>query len=244
MSWDLTELETDGDWSFVDTLPEGRWSFAFQNIACSVGNGTGVFSGTEHDELHWQPNNTGKGLVEEDGTVHTWTTFGIDEQPWHSQYIQEYGTGPVRALFYLDHNGYAYDITNFGNTLDEASLEEVKRQIVESDSRITVSQGNRWTFARIIEASDGDVLNWDEGLTGKGLIDRHNNVHTWDAEDEWELHRDYELDNHVDGRLWFVIDPDGRIESADMNPLMPDDLDIVADADPRLFGEATVRWKF
>lgn len=252
MSWEMTalELDEDTDWSFVDTVPEPRWAFAFQNIAVSARGGTPLFAGTantaasDNDELHWTPGHNGKGLIEMDNTVHTWNCFGAAQEPWHMEYVQEHGLeglGRIAAFFYIDPDGGVYNLNSGADEDEDTRLRQLLR---ETDPNLNVGQGG-WSFSKTADL-DGDVLDWDEGNYGKGIVDRHGNVYTWN-EDEWALHRDYEEDHDIQGQFWFTIMPDGAVDSADMTPIGQHLFDVIQEADNRLHlhGDAnTVAWNF
>jgi hypothetical protein len=248
MSWafESVELDEDTDWTFADTIPEGRWEYAFQNIAGSASSGTGVFSGTrtsdiEDSVLDWIPGNNGKGIVTQDDTVYTWNALGALQEPWHFEYAQEHGIAHQAAQFYIDPDGGVYNMLTGADEEEEARIRQVIR---EAEPRLNVGEGGGWTFSRTAAVHDGDVLDWDEGNYGKGIVDTHGNVYTWNEDDGWELHRDYADDHDITGRFFFTIDPDGRIDSADMQPLDPGALDLINEADNRLYGEPTVAWSF
>lgn len=80
-----------------------------------------------------------------------------------------------------------------------------------------------------------NILNWQEGHEGKGIIDRNGFVHTW-TDDEFGLHRDYIEHAGLDQALaYFVIAPDGRVDPAGAEPLGVNMADIITEVDPRLY---------
>lgn len=241
MTWDPNslELDEDTDWSFADTLPESRWSWAFQNIACSAQSGTPVFSGTADDELHWTPGHNGKGLIESDNTVHTWNCVGPNQEPWHYEYVAEHKLEHVMVYFYIDPDGGVYQFTSGVEGEEDERLRQLLR---DTDPNLTVGQSG-WTFSKTADV-DNDILDWDEGNFGKGIVDVHGNVYTWNEDDGWDIHRDYEEDHDITGRYYFTINPDGQIEAADMVPLSADVIDLITEADPNLHGDPTVAWTF
>ncbi len=103
-----------------------------------------------------------------------------------------------------------------------------------------------WSFSF---DDNSDVLNWDEGQEGKGVIDNRGNVHTFDQE-EYELHRDY-MDQHEihNAQYCFYITPKGEIESFDgtWDPSTAGFVEQIQEADPRLHapGEKNYTpWRF
>lgn len=59
-----------------------------------------------------------------------------------------------------------------------------------------------------------DRLDWEPGVEGKGLVDEHGNLHTWN-EDEYETHNDYILNHNQEvgsPKGYFYIDPDGSVD--------------------------------
>lgn len=87
----------------------------------------------------------------------------------------------------------------------------------------------RWSF------DSGDhVLNWDEGTEGKGLVDDHGNVHTWDAE-EYGTHQEYMQEHGIESAdEYFWITPNGRVTVSGIGALNSLQAEIIQEADPRL----------
>jgi hypothetical protein len=58
-----------------------------------------------------------------------------------------------------------------------------------------------------------NLLNWQEGEEGKGIVDSQGHVHTWN-EDDYAVHRDYlDANQHLGRPLsYFYIFPDGTTE--------------------------------
>src|SRR4051812_12928535 len=96
-----------------------------------------------------------------------------------------------------------------------------------------------------------DVIDWQPGENGKGIVDQDGNVHAWNDEN-YELHRDY-IDtspNVLHANAYFYINQDGTIEITMPNPIYDGrerhDLMMkhILDADPE-FHEATGSdWNF
>jgi hypothetical protein len=100
-----------------------------------------------------------------------------------------------------------------------------------------------WRFG----ADEHDILDWDEGQEGKGLIDRDGHVYTWDGE-EYETHHDF-LQEHpaIMPMRYFWIEPDGQCRGAGMGDELDQmDEEVLREADPRLYvkHEDANTWSF
>jgi hypothetical protein len=114
--------------------------------------------GIPHDpnsahQLHWEPGQYGKGLLTDDGTVHTWPTGRQDGEPGHRRYVMEtmgwdpYHNGVFRTgsdpnkYFWIDPKGHLEPLQGFGP--------EHLSQVQAVDPRIGPPQGewSDWRFA-------------------------------------------------------------------------------------------------
>lgn len=114
--------------------------------------------GIPHDpdsvhQLHWEPGQYGKGLLSDDGTVHTWNTGRQDGEPGHRRYVMEamgwdpYQNGVFRTgsdpnkYFWIDPKGHLEPLEGFGP--------EHLKQVQAVDPRIGPPQGgwSDWRFA-------------------------------------------------------------------------------------------------
>lgn len=108
----------------------------------------------------------------------------------------------------------------------------VNKALQERYPNATIAQPNSWKFG----SDEGDILNWDEGQEGKGIIDRNGHVYTWDNED-YEVHSDF-LKEHPDivPMRYFWIEPDGRAYGSGLgDELDNQDEEVLREADPRLY---------
>lgn len=64
----------------------------------------------EDHQLNWDPTLgvPGKGLVDQEGNVHTWNVDGKDQHPWHGEYAEQNSVGRdgIRSWFYIDSAGH------------------------------------------------------------------------------------------------------------------------------------------
>lgn len=59
-----------------------------------------------------------------------------------------------------------------------------------------------------------DNLDWQPGEEGKGLVDEHGHIHTWNPDVEYNTHDDY-IKNHPhvgSPHGYFQIEPNGKFD--------------------------------
>lgn len=179
------------------------------------------------NEIHWQEGTPGKGLIH-DGIVETWST--LNDNPTHTEYCGTHGIDWDQVMV-------AFDISPDGGIwsfLKDQVGPEAREIIQEADPRLNVSQASADTWH--LGSDGGDILNWDEGQYGKGIIDRDGHVYTWDAE-EYEVHQMW-LQEHPDvmPMRYLDIEPDGRVVDSGLGePLTEMDEEVLREADPRLY---------
>jgi hypothetical protein len=86
-----------------------------------------------------------------------------------------------------------------------------------------------------------DVLNWQPGENGKGIVDQDGHVHTWNEED-YEVHGDYlRAFPELQALAYFYITPKGEVDvtmpsrhygEADKHHAMTE---LICEADPHLY---------
>jgi hypothetical protein len=107
---------------------------------------------TSTHQLHWKPGSYGKGVIEEDGTVHTWPTGGIlDGEPSHRHYMIDKGIGdpyPSQSLqkgtvkFWIKPEGEVEVLSDWGSP-----SEETYSYLQRIDPRLTPATDEFYRFA-------------------------------------------------------------------------------------------------
>jgi hypothetical protein len=103
-------------------------------------------------QLHWKPGAYGKGIIEDDGTVHTWAVGErLDGDPSHRRYMMEKGLGdpyPDRGLqdhtvkFWIKPEGEVEILPDWG-----APKDNHYDQIMSVDPRLTKATDSFYHFA-------------------------------------------------------------------------------------------------
>ena len=94
-----------------------------------------------------------------------------------------------------------------------------------------LNTNTRWSFT-----DEGDILDWDEGNEGLGIISRNGHVYTWN-DDDYDAHAHF-LTDHPDivPMKHIVIEEDGQCRgSGFQEALDQEDHNLLQDADPRLY---------
>jgi hypothetical protein len=193
------------------------------------------------NEINWIEGTPGKGFIDDQYNVHTWTTED-GGGPNHLEYAASIGMDWDQVLV-------AFDIAPDGGIwafLKDAVGPEARRVIQDADSRLNAADADdeTWTFTG---KTEDDILDWDEGHEGRGLIDRQGNVYTFDQE-EFPYHADW-LREHPDvmPKRYFWIEPDGQCRGSGMGDELDQiDEEVLREADPRLYviQEEENTWKF
>ena len=181
------------------------------------------------NDLDWVPNTPGKGMVLTSGEVYTWSDSGNPNVDlMHIQYAREHGinANEIMSVFYIDPDG---GIRAWGG---DTIPQNVRQIIGEADPRLNVGSES-WKFTNL---DSTDLLDWEEGNEGKGLIARDGSIYTWNDED-FDVHAQF-LEQHPEivPQHYLIIHEDGKVESAGLGePLDQIAEDRLSDADPRLY---------
>jgi hypothetical protein len=186
------------------------------------------------NEIDWQEGTPGKGIIvsyDGIGEVDTWTTDG-EGRPVHTEYCGTHGIDWENVVA-------AFDIAPDGGIwsfLKDDVGPEAREIIQEADPRLNASEASPdlWHFG----ADTGDVLDWEEGQEGKGIIDRNGHVYTWDA-DEYVVHQQWLQDHpEIMPMKYFDIAPDGKCEESGLGDNLTEmDEEVLREADSRLYVE-------
>jgi hypothetical protein len=83
---------------------------------------------------------------------------------------------------------------------------------------------------------NGNLLDWNEGEDGKGILTLNGSVYTWSG-DEYDMHIDF-IDDHPNidfgGAHYLYIEPTGKVKTA-WGTLGPEQEAMLQEADPRLY---------
>jgi hypothetical protein len=154
------------------------------------------FSSNEFPHHNWKPGEGGKGIIDDDGSIHTWNTH--NDAPHHFQYLaelkgdpKEYGNGNdyqeglgkwyERSMqyepFHIEADGGVYDAHN-------AILDEH----VGLNPKVYELPGIKdpkadWHFAQQLHPHH----NWKPRNEGKGIV-VDGDIHTWNTDDDGSPH--------------------------------------------------------
>lgn len=190
------------------------------------------------DLTSWTPGTPGKGAVFNDGTLMTWNYNGDMEDAIHSDVIYRAGLpwDQVLFTFYIEPDATVYSM--------EGEVDPFAHQVL-TDAGFNVQaeiydENADWTASVHIASN---VLNWQEGEYGRGLIADDGTVHTFDAE-EYYNHADYEKRKGLRGEVYFGIQPDGEVLHANLGELPLWAIDVIEDADSHLHvtNSSDMRW--
>jgi hypothetical protein len=242
IDWDSVMVAFDispdgGIWSFLKDQvgPEAREIIqeADSRLNVSQASADTWHLGAQGHVLNWTPGNPGSGIMDEHDNIHTWNREydpDADEYfPHHAEYVERAGIAPPGSGFLIDPEGGVNQWPASFPDMEAPNQRELAKAF-EVDPRLRPTQ--TWHLG----SDSGDMLNWDEGQYGKGIIDRDGHVYTWDAE-EYEVH-DHFLREHPEimPMRYLDIEPDGRVVDSGLGePLTEIDEEVLREADPRLY---------
>lgn len=188
---------------------------------------------TQHN-LNWRPGAMGKGFLDDEGRVHTFST-GAGKFAWynHADLANAMGVDirPDTAVF----------ISPAG-AVD--GPDHARRLVADADPNLHVVEPEEWHHLGGVD--DDHHLDWDPalGFPGKGMV-IDGVVYTWPTygDDERPWHKDYATEHHL-GRpsSMFYIDPNGGVFPMWDEDVTPEDGELIAEVDPRLVVEPSDDW--
>lgn len=99
--------------------------------------------GVTMDRLDWQPGEYGKGIVDQDGHIHTWNE---DDYETHHDYLQTHpDSGSPKAYFYIDPEG-TVDVSMPSIGYDPQGYHLMMEYITDADPHFKAATKNTWSF--------------------------------------------------------------------------------------------------
>lgn len=179
------------------------------------------------DERNWTPGHPGKGALIKNGDVITWNYSGDMDDAQHWDVLEGMGYDYYDSLFnfYIEPDGVVQSMEGEVNADTVAQLERAGLDVRD----LSVHTWEGWT-----SKTASNLLNWDEGQYGRGIVTEDRTVHTFDSE-EYYNHADYEIAHGLNNVVCrFGIQPDGTVLNADVLDIHPIIAEIIEEADPRL----------
>lgn len=82
-------------------------------------------------------------------------------------------------------------------------------------------------------ALEDNVIDWQPGQLGRGLITTDGAVHVWDRDES--DHTAYKLEHGLYADQYFYVESDGRVLGAMLAHLPPYAVEIIEEADPHFY---------
>lgn len=95
-------------------------------------------------QLKWYPGRPGKGMVEKDGTVHTWATFGPEEMPDHVVHQDKHDLSG-HFMFHISPEGTVHaGGGGYLNQFREKDDADILSHIFKADPKLRAVPSDAW----------------------------------------------------------------------------------------------------